>query len=376
MARRAPSSSPPTSGRRSRSPRGSWTAHRPRAAAAAAPPPQRAGPARPAGVVSWLPPAGDYSAGSEERPRVPRGPEERPGFPGALPSVPGVKGALRGPLCSQNVEPGPRGEGVFLPEAGVGQPGQRLVAARRRQHRQGSRALEEAAEGETAGAARLDQRELRHVLVANRPLDDRRHARAVEHERHLLPRLHEVRERVRRVARPRAGQEVRILLHRGRDLRGLLQAIEHVDAAADGGGAAADHDARGAQALQALEMGAAMRLALGGVVLGGDDGQVEDDHAGEPTTRGTVVEVERFERFRAKFPFPLDDFQVEAIRAIEADQSVIVSAPTGSGKTLVAEYAIQCALETGRRIAYTTPLKALSNQKFNAFTRAYGPDKP
>ncbi|PYO52763.1 MAG: hypothetical protein DMD84_08485, partial [Candidatus Rokuibacteriota bacterium] len=122
-------------------------------------------------------------------------------------------------------------------------------------------------------------------------------------------------------------------------------------------------------------MGTTMRLALGGVVLGGGDGQVEDDHAGEPTTRGTVVEVERFERFRAKFPFPLDDFQVEAIGAIEADQSVIVSAPTGSGKTLVAEYAIQCALETGRRIAYTTPLKALSNQKFNDFTRAYGADK-
>ena len=85
--------------------------------------------------------------------------------------------------------------------------------------------------------------------------------------------------------------------------------------------------------------------------------------------------MERFERFRARFPFPLDDFQVEAARAIDADQSVIVSAPTGSGKTLVAEYAIQCALQTGKRIAYTTPLKALSNQKFNDFTRAYGADK-
>src|SRR5882672_10022710 len=308
------------------------------------------------------------ASGSEERPRSP------PGSPGRFRAY-GVKGALGGPLCSEDVEPGPRGEGVFFPEAAVGEPGHRLVTAGRRHHRQGARALEEAAEGETAGAARLDQRELRHVLVADRPLDDRRHARAVEHERHLLPWLHEVRERVRRVARPGAGQEVRILLHRVRDLRGLLQAIEDVDAAAVGGGAAADHDARGAQPLQALEVGATMRLALGGVVLGGGDGQVEDDHAGEPTTRGTVVEVERFERFRAKFPFPLDDFQVEAIRAIEADQSVIVSAPTGSGKTLVAEYAIQCALETGRRIAYTTPLKALSNQKFNDFTRAYGADK-
>jgi len=85
--------------------------------------------------------------------------------------------------------------------------------------------------------------------------------------------------------------------------------------------------------------------------------------------------VERFERFRARFPFALDDFQVEAIRAIDADQSVIVSAPTGSGKTLVAEYAIQAALETERRIAYTTPLKALSNQKYNDFVRAYGADR-
>jgi superfamily II RNA helicase len=85
--------------------------------------------------------------------------------------------------------------------------------------------------------------------------------------------------------------------------------------------------------------------------------------------------VERFERFRSRFPFRLDDFQVEAIRAIDADQSVIVSAPTGSGKTLVAEYAIQAALETGKRIAYTTPLKALSNQKYNDFVRAYGAEK-
>ncbi|MEX2146029.1 MAG: DEAD/DEAH box helicase [Candidatus Rokuibacteriota bacterium] len=85
--------------------------------------------------------------------------------------------------------------------------------------------------------------------------------------------------------------------------------------------------------------------------------------------------MDLFESFRAKYPFPLDDFQVEAIRAIQADQSVIVSAPTGSGKTLVAEFAIHSALARGKRIAYTTPLKALSNQKFGDFTRAYGEDK-
>src|SRR5438034_6284587 len=84
--------------------------------------------------------------------------------------------------------------------------------------------------------------------------------------------------------------------------------------------------------------------------------------------------MELLEQFRARYPFPLDDFQLEAIRAIEAGQSVSVSAPTGAGKTLVAEFAIHQALAAGRRIAYTTPLKALSNQKFADFTRAFGAD--
>src|SRR5499426_2966599 len=85
--------------------------------------------------------------------------------------------------------------------------------------------------------------------------------------------------------------------------------------------------------------------------------------------------MELLERFRSRYPFPLDDFQVEAIRSIEAGQSVIVSAPTGAGKTLVAEFAIHAALAAGRRLAYTTPLKALSNQKFADFTREFGADK-
>src|SRR6266436_982639 len=85
--------------------------------------------------------------------------------------------------------------------------------------------------------------------------------------------------------------------------------------------------------------------------------------------------MELFERFRSGYPFPLDDFQVEAIRAIDAGQSVIVSAPTGAGKTLVAEFAIHAALAAGRRLAYTTPLKALSNQKFADFAREFGADR-
>src|SRR5947207_2224149 len=82
--------------------------------------------------------------------------------------------------------------------------------------------------------------------------------------------------------------------------------------------------------------------------------------------------MDLLKQFRAGYPFPLDDFQLEAIQAIAAGQSVIVSAPTGAGKTLVAEFAIHAALASGHRIAYTTPLKALSNQKFADFTRAFG----
>ncbi|HMH48944.1 MAG TPA: DEAD/DEAH box helicase [Candidatus Acidoferrum sp.] len=79
-----------------------------------------------------------------------------------------------------------------------------------------------------------------------------------------------------------------------------------------------------------------------------------------------------FEDFRSRYPFELDDFQVAACRAIESGHGVIVSAPTGAGKTLIAEFAIHLALASGKRIAYTTPLKALSNQKFADFTRHYG----
>src|SRR6202008_4162594 len=70
--------------------------------------------------------------------------------------------------------------------------------------------------------------------------------------------------------------------------------------------------------------------------------------------------------------FPLDDFQIRAIEAIDSGRSVIVSAPTGAGKTLVAEFAIHRVLHRGRRIADTTLLKALSNQKYADFCRQFG----
>ena len=72
------------------------------------------------------------------------------------------------------------------------------------------------------------------------------------------------------------------------------------------------------------------------------------------------------------FPFPLDPFQLEAIDALNIGHSVVVSAPTGSGKTLVGEYAIYRALAHGRKVFYTTPLKALSNQKLRDFRHQFG----
>lgn len=69
--------------------------------------------------------------------------------------------------------------------------------------------------------------------------------------------------------------------------------------------------------------------------------------------------------------FKLYPFQEEAIGAISQGRSVLVAAPTGAGKTLIAEYAVEHALERGQRIVYTSPIKALSNQKYRDFTRTY-----
>jgi ATP-dependent RNA helicase HelY len=70
--------------------------------------------------------------------------------------------------------------------------------------------------------------------------------------------------------------------------------------------------------------------------------------------------------------FELDQFQKDAIAVIDRGLSVLVSAPTGSGKTKVAEHAVAVALRAGRRAFYTTPIKALSNQKFHDLMDLYG----
>ena len=79
-------------------------------------------------------------------------------------------------------------------------------------------------------------------------------------------------------------------------------------------------------------------------------------------------------RFQAGMGFELDDFQARALDALDEGGSVVVAAPTGSGKTVVAQYAVAQALEEGRKAFYTTPLKALSNQKYWELVRRHGAD--
>ncbi|MGV2918514.1 DEAD/DEAH box helicase [Streptomyces alfalfae] len=76
--------------------------------------------------------------------------------------------------------------------------------------------------------------------------------------------------------------------------------------------------------------------------------------------------------FREMYEFGLDPFQIEACRALEAGKGVLVAAPTGSGKTIVGEFAVHLALGQGKKCFYTTPIKALSNQKYADLAKRYG----
>jgi len=78
--------------------------------------------------------------------------------------------------------------------------------------------------------------------------------------------------------------------------------------------------------------------------------------------------------FAQSLAFPLDDFQQQACEAVADGHSVLVAAPTGAGKTLVGEFAVRHAYERGEKAFYTTPIKALSNQKFQDLRAAYGAD--
>ena len=116
---------------------------------------------------------------------------------------------------------------------------------------------------------------------------------------------------------------------------------------------------------------------------------LEDVKASLAELRGTPELVDKLENLVSKHPgieidmdlyrrlysFALDDFQEEGLSQLIQGKNVIVSTPTGSGKTLVGELAIYFSLMMGLRVAYTTPLKALSNQKFSDFKNRYGGDR-
>ncbi len=79
-------------------------------------------------------------------------------------------------------------------------------------------------------------------------------------------------------------------------------------------------------------------------------------------------------KFSEGFDFPLDDFQIQSLHCVEDGKGLLVAAPTGAGKTVVGEFAAFLAIEQGKKCFYTTPIKALSNQKFAEFVTRFGED--
>ena len=89
----------------------------------------------------------------------------------------------------------------------------------------------------------------------------------------------------------------------------------------------------------------------------------------------TTSRSDQLAGFVEQLPFQLDDFQQRACQALQNGHGVLVCAPTGAGKTVVGEFAVHLALAAGRKCFYTTPIKALSNQKHNDLVRRYGPQR-
>ncbi|MBJ7338293.1 RNA helicase [Mycolicibacterium sp.] len=89
----------------------------------------------------------------------------------------------------------------------------------------------------------------------------------------------------------------------------------------------------------------------------------------------TTPGITQLEGFTEQLPFSLDDFQIRACKALENGHGVLVCAPTGAGKTVVGEFAVHLALAAGRKCFYTTPIKALSNQKHNDLVQRYGAER-
>src|SRR3982751_6688210 len=94
--------------------------------------------------------------------------------------------------------------------------------------------------------------------------------------------------------------------------------------------------------------------------------------AGDSVAGAVGESVAPFTRF---LPFTLDNFQRRACEALAQGHGVLVCAPTGAGKTVVGEFAVHLALAAGRKCFYTTPIKALSNQKHADFVRRHGAER-
>ena len=89
----------------------------------------------------------------------------------------------------------------------------------------------------------------------------------------------------------------------------------------------------------------------------------------------TSPEFTQLADFTGQLTFRLDPFQIQACEALERGRGVLVCAPTGAGKTVVGEFAVHLALAAGQKCFYTTPIKALSNQKHTDLVRRYGPER-
>jgi ATP-dependent RNA helicase HelY len=128
-------------------------------------------------------------------------------------------------------------------------------------------------------------------------------------------------------------------------------------------------DDSGDGALLARSASVALEVPVGSHDVESDGGSsVVDDETIDPRIAAEMDE------FAAQYPFALDGFQREAIGHFLRDESVLVAAPTGSGKTVVGEFGIFHTVRRGGRVFYTTPIKALSNQKFRDLRQIYGND--
>jgi len=101
-------------------------------------------------------------------------------------------------------------------------------------------------------------------------------------------------------------------------------------------------------------------------------GDPEDESPAQRYVRFRRGKLDRLTTFAGTLPFQLDAFQRDACAALQAGSSVLVAAPTGSGKTVVGEFAVHLALAEGSKCFYTTPIKALSNQKYADLVDRYG----